>query len=529
MTALLPGLSNEPIVFCAAFGASLVSVLLLRRFWTWRRGLDFGDGVRKLQREPILRVGGIALYFAFLVSFLFSPTGETSGTIASLGSVCFFVLGSVMFLLGLLDDLHGLSPLLRLLVQIGVGIGAYYCGFRIDLLTHPFGADPIDTQGFGLLITVVWFVAIPNLINLVDGMDGLAGGISLFLFLTLASLGAISGAEELLTFSVAMAGGVVAFLVFNLPPARIYMGDGGAYLLGFLIAAASLSSSNKGSIFGSLLVVIIVLGFPILDTALAMIRRGLSGLPMTRPDALHLHHRLLTLGVSKRNIIFALYGIFAGLSLLGLSVFLSAGYSLPIVGMIATIGTIVGLRFLGLPHNLAEARKTLRDVIDARKDVRYAYSMSQLLEHELERSGSATTFWSRVSDFLSRLSLVPVAPGVVPGECEVSRIMILRIDETTMWVVRCPRTAGASRRWERVIRCFFPVVAGARKLWPDEFPPALGFHSFESPEALAAAITGLNLSGETKGSDSNGENPVISEISTVGEDPEKVLTKFSQA
>lgn len=529
MSNLPPGLSKEPIVFFAAFIVSLLTVLLLRRFWTWRRGLDFGDGVRKLQRDPILRVGGIALYSAFLVSFVFSPTGETSGTIASLGSVCFFVLGSVMFLLGLLDDLHGLSPLLRLLVQVGVGIGAHYCGFRIDLLTHPFGADPIDTQGFGLFITVVWFVAIPNLINLVDGMDGLAGGISLFLFLTLASLGAISGAEELLTFSVAMAGGVIAFLVFNLPPARIYMGDGGAYLLGFLIAAASLSSSNKGSIFGSLLVVVIVLGFPILDTALAMIRRGLSGLPVTRPDALHLHHRLLTLGVSKRNILFALYGIFAGLSLLGLSVFLSAGYSLPIVGMIATIGTIVGLRFLGLPHNLSEARKTIRDVIEARKDVRYAYSMSQVLEHELERSTSAKAFWSRVSDFLSRLSLVPVAPGELPRVCEVSRIMILRMDETTMWVVRCPKTEGPSRRWERVIRCFFPVVAGGRKLWPEEFPPDLGFHTFDTPEALGAAIGRLNAAGEDTAANPGGETAEILEIPTEGGSPENGLTKFSEA
>ncbi len=90
-----------------------------------------------------------------------------------------------------------------------------------------------------------------------------------------------------------------------------------------------------------------MLGFPILDTTLAMLRRGLSGLPLMRADALHLHHRLQTLGFSKRNILFVLYGIFAGLSLLGLSVFLSAGYTLPIVGMVATIGIIQGFRFLG--------------------------------------------------------------------------------------------------------------------------------------------------------------------------------------
>ncbi len=492
-----PGMMRELVVFSASCGAALACVLVLRRLWTWRRGLDFGDGVRKLQREPILRVGGIALYAAFLVSFLFAPGTETSSAAGSLGGIGFFLLGSLMFLLGLADDLYGLSPLLRLITQVGVAIGAHFCGFRIDIITHPFGADPINAGEFSLFITILWFVAIPNLINLVDGMDGLAGGISLFLFLTLASLGAISGNIGLLTFSVAMAGGVVAFLVFNLPPARIYMGDGGAYLLGFLIAGASLSSSNKGSIFGSLLVVMIVLGFPILDTALAMTRRALSGLPVTRPDALHLHHRLLTLGISKRNLLFALYGIFASLSLLGLSVFLSAGYSLPIVGMIATIGTILGLRFLGLPHNLSEARKTIRDVIAARKDVRYAYSISQVLEHELERAGSAEVFWQRFADFLPRLSLVPIVPGVDLPPCDRSRVVILKLNETSMWVLRCPKGDGVTKRWERIVRCFFPVVAGARARWSDEPLAWMGFHQFETPAELLAAIAALENPPET--------------------------------
>lgn len=481
----------EIVVFAAAFLVSLAVIVILRRYWTWPRGLDAGDGVRKLQRQPVLRVGGIALYFAFILSFAFSPQMEDVELKGSLAAPGFFALGTAIFLLGLLDDLFGLSPLLRLMVQISVGIIAHHLGFRIDILTHPFGAEAIDTREFGLFLTILWFVAIPNLINLVDGMDGLAGGISLFLFLTLASLGAFSGNLELLTFSIAMSGGIIAFLIYNLPPARIYMGDGGAYLLGFVIAGASLSSSNKGSIFGSLLVVVIVLGFPILDTALAMIRRALSGLPLTRPDALHLHHRLLTLGISKRNIIFALYGIFAGLSLLGLSVFLSAGYSLPIVGMIATIGTIFGLRYLGLPHNLTEARATFRDVISARKDVRYAYSMCQVLEHELERAPSAEVYWTRFDESLARLSLAPVPPGELPRTCDLTRILILRIDDTTFWALRCPRTVGKSRRWERVVRCFFPVVSGARTLWPDECPPRLGFHSFESPEDLQAEFVRL--------------------------------------
>jgi len=476
-------LFREVTVFVISLVLGLVSIMLLRKFWRWNRGRDVGDGVRKLQREPVLRVGGIALYLVFLVSFLFSSQSGTPG--GELLGWPFFFLGTTMFLLGFLDDLFGLPAFPRLLVQVGVGVAAYLCGMRIDIVTHPFAPDPIDTGGFGLVLTVIWFVAIPNLINLVDGMDGLAGGISLFLCLTLATLGAISNNGELLILNVALAGGIVAFLAFNLPPARIYMGDGGAYLLGFLIAGSSLFTSNKGSVFGSLLVVVIVLGFPILDTALAMLRRGLSGLPVMRPDALHLHHRLQTLGFSKRNILFVLYGIFAGLSLLGLSVFLSAGYTLPIVGMVATIGIIQGFRFLGLPHNLAEARSTLRDVISARKDVRYAYAMAQVLEHDLERVASEDVFWEILRNFLDRLGVSPLPTGVLETHDEAKKVIVLTLDSRTLWVLHCPRPEVTSRRWERVARCFFSAIIGARTRWGPGLPPSLGFIEVATEEELA--------------------------------------------
>jgi UDP-GlcNAc:undecaprenyl-phosphate GlcNAc-1-phosphate transferase len=284
--------------------------------------------------------------------------------------------------------------------------------------------------------------------------------------------------------------------VYNLPPAKIYMGDGGAYLLGFIIAGSSLLSSNKGSIFGALLVVVIALGFPILDTALAMLRRGLTGLPVMRPDALHLHHRLLTLGFSKRNILFILYGVFAGLSLLGLSVFLSAGYSLPIVGMVATIAVIQTMRFVGLPHNLREVKRVLRDIITARKDIRYAYAMSLVLEHDLERVDSAARFWENLRIFLERLGISPVTGGVPVSADEARKVVILRIDEHTLWALHCPRPEGSSRRWERVARCFLSAIMGARAIWGKALPPSLGFVELGDERQLAEMEAGL-LAGST--------------------------------
>ncbi len=467
------GLAGELISFVIAFCITLAAIFLLRRHWTWQRGLDVGDGVRKLQRQPILRVGGIALYFSFVLAFLVANEPGT-GKLSLLGWP-FFLLGTTMFLLGFADDLFRLPALLRLGVQIAVGSAAYACGLRIDVLSHPLGDGTLDTGGLGLVLTVIWFVSIPNLINLVDGMDGLAGGIALFLSLTLATLGAVSGNAELLSLNIVLSGGIVAFLAFNLPPARIYMGDGGAYLLGFCIAGASLISSNKGSVFGSLLVVMIVLGFPILDTALAMARRGLSGLPLMRADALHLHHRLQTLGFSKRSILFVLYGIFAGLSLLGLSVFLSAGYTLPIVGMVVTIGVIQGFRFLGLPHNLRDARSTFRDLIQARKDVRFAYAMALVLEHDLDRVPTEADFWESFHRFLTKLDLKPCPAAVSPSGEQGRKVVVMRLDGETLWVFHCPRPEGTSRRWERIARCFLPVIMGARARWKQPLPPSLGF------------------------------------------------------
>lgn len=468
-------LARELSVFFLALVIGLTAIILLRHFWTWNRGRDRGDGVRKLQAEPVLRVGGLALYAVFLFGVFVSRYFDSTGEAAIIGP-SFLILGTTMFLLGFVDDLFGLPALLRMLVQIAVGIAAYLCEMRIDLVSNPLGGGSIEMGGFGLILTVIWFVSIPNLINLVDGMDGLAGGIALFLCLTLATLGGIAGNGELLILNIALVGGIVAFLAFNLPPAKIYMGDGGAYLLGFVIAGVSLLTSNKGSVFGSLLVVIVALGFPILDTLFAILRRGLSGLPVMRPDARHLHHRLLTLGFSKRSILFILYGLFAGLSLLGLSIFLTSGYTLPVVGMIVTIGLIQGLRFLGLPHNLSEARKVMRDIVAARKDVRYAHVMSQVLEHDLERFSEPEDFWAAVGEFLARLGITPVvAPLDTAARREGRCLVIVEIDSSTIWVLGCPRPEGTRRQWDRVVRCFYPVIVGGKARWDEGLPESLGF------------------------------------------------------
>ncbi|MEM7602480.1 MAG: MraY family glycosyltransferase, partial [Verrucomicrobiota bacterium] len=373
------------------------------------------------------------------------------------------------------DDLFGVSASLRLGVQIAVGVAAYSAGMRIENISNPMGDGMFELGGFSLVFTVFWFVALPNLINLVDGMDGLAGGIGLFLSLTLSTIGYLTGNYPLVMMGLAMAGGLVAFLVFNLPPAKVYMGDGGAYLLGYFIASTSLITSNKGSIFGALLVVVIALGFPILDTMLAILRRGLSGLPLMHADARHLHHRLMTLGFSKRTVLMLLYGIFASLCLLGLSVFISAGYTFPIVGMIITVGVFFALRKLGLPHTVREAKQHLRELIAIRKDVRYAYSIAQVLGHDLERVSSSDEYWEEVMAGLAKFGINPAVDcdGLQMKCSDSQKIVLFDLPGDYLWRLCCRSPVGGRRSLDRILRCFVQALMDGCDRWGG-YPAYLG-------------------------------------------------------
>lgn len=463
--------------FTLAYGV----IAALRRWWPVTVGADLPDGVRKQQACPILRVGGLGLFAVFAASFaaigIFSDYWREAPDAQGLLGLPFVIFGAALFLVGFSDDLFGLPAIVKLGVQVCVGLGAYECGMSIDMFTHPFADESVSTGSFSLILTVAWFVAIPNLINLVDGMDGLAGGVGLFLCLTLAILGALSGNIPLAILSLMMAGGLAAFLCFNLPPARIYMGDGGAYLIGYFIAAASLISSNKGAVSSAILVVVIALGFPILDTLLAVLRRGISGLPIMAPDAHHLHHRLQTLGISKRNLVMVLYGVFAGLSLLGLSVFFSDGYSLPIVGMVLVVAILGTFRSLGIPHNLRDLRQMVREMLAARRDVRYAYSMAQVLVHDLDRLPNKEAFWGQVQGFLLKFGIEPVPTDLEQPGNQGNRgcagdfcMVVFPLSDERVWKLCCPTPSGSRRQWVRVLRCFHPSMMTAMRRWGD--PPS---------------------------------------------------------
>ncbi len=486
-------------VFFAAFFISLGGIVLLRRCWRFEAGMDTGDGLRKEQKNPVLRIGGLPIFAAFVAVFLYAVLsgriGEASGF---LGSWTFLILALTIFVVGFVDDLFGMPATIKLAAQIAVGTAAFMSGLSIHTISNPFGPGALNPGSFSLILTVLWIVAIPNLINLIDGLDGLAGGIGLFLALTLGTLGMLTGNVLLATLSFGVAGALIGFLVFNLPPAKIYLGDGGAYLIGFLIAVSSLASSNKGSVISALLVVIIALGFPILDTGLTIIRRMLSGLPVMQADARHLHHRLMTLGLSKRAILLILYGVFAGLSLLGISVFVSQGYTIPVVGMVLVVAFLSMLRHLGLPHTPKEVQLVLRDIVAVRKDVRYACCLAHVLDHDIERIRNADDYWQALVDSMAKVGIHPEPEAVEPAQLQAVHpgetcLVVFPLTERRAWHLRCPAPTGRRRQWDRVIRCFVAAVFRGEERW-GICPDGVGVREVPPTEDIKALEESINLS-----------------------------------
>jgi UDP-GlcNAc:undecaprenyl-phosphate GlcNAc-1-phosphate transferase len=248
-------------------------------------------------------------------------------------------------------------------------------------------------------------VSIPNIVNLIDGMDGLAGGFGLFLCLTLAFLGYYGNQPDVLVVSLSMAGALAGFLIFNLPPAKIFLGDGGAYLIGFFIASVSLFTSNKGSIIGALLVIIIALGVPILDTLFAIIRRAIRGVSIFNADAEHIHHRLILLGYSKGGALAAMYAVCLALSLVGLSILMTRGIALPMAGAILFLLALGTARYLGYVRSWSNFRTQISEAIERRRQREFFRAYGRVLDFEVERCEELQSFTTLFQHGLERMGL----------------------------------------------------------------------------------------------------------------------------
>lgn len=306
-------------VFVSAFFLALVVAIIatpiVSIIATKTGAIDKPDS-RKVHNKPVPRIGGVGIYFAFMFATLLTMLFANITDDFFKEVVGLIISGSLMFLVGLIDDYKNLPAKVKLLGQI-VAASILVLGFdvRIDFITDPFG-DYIYLEFFAVPATIFWLVGITNTVNLIDGLDGLAAGISSIAAITILLVAVEDNVLLIAILTAAIAGSAIGFLFYNFNPASIFMGDSGALFLGFMLAGISVIGAVKSAATIALFVPILALGLPILDTTFAIIRRFRGHVPIFKPDKGHLHHRLLALGFSQRQAVLLMYVISA---LLGLS------------------------------------------------------------------------------------------------------------------------------------------------------------------------------------------------------------------
>jgi UDP-GlcNAc:undecaprenyl-phosphate GlcNAc-1-phosphate transferase len=419
-------------------------------------GLDDPNETRKRQETPVSRLGGLPIVISLIagmtINWWTDPKPSVDWGPLLVGSI-------LMYGLGLWDDLRPLGARKKLIGQIVAASVVYFMGLSIDRMTYPGARWSVELGQWSYFVTVFWLIAVPNLVNLIDGFDGLAGGLGLVMSMTLGMVAIHNEQLEVAGYAFTMAGALLGFLVFNFPPAKIYLGDGGAYLIGFTIAALSLSSSNKASVAAVLLVTIVALGIPILDTTFALLRRALRGYPIFHADDEHFHHRLQKLGLTKERILIAFYGIAVVFSLLGLSIIWSQGRSLPIAISAVFVLAIFALRFFHQIGTWDDLRRKADRVFGRRRQVRYALLQAQLLELELDRCTSEDEFWNIFNTVLNRVGFSE--GGDAPDDLEIR----VKYNGASPWTLRAPIAKGSEHEWQRLAECFRPVYARAKAKW----------------------------------------------------------------
>ena len=404
------------LLSCALVGMGIVFLLIPPALGSRcvRGLLQRGQDPHHTHRQPIPRVGGVALAAAFIGVEAFIAIAWPEQRVKTPGRAVVLLSCLAMFALGLWDDLKPLGAKRKLLVQIVIAVGVCAFGIGIQKFKVPFTLTVIDLGGWGVLLTILWLVGMTNLINLIDGLDGVAGGICLMLMGLLAYVGHDSGSFECLVSG--MAGALLGFLWFNFPPARVYLGDGGAYFLGFQIGLFAIIDSHKGTVLVALAAPLFVLALPMLDTALAILRRGLRGMPIFRADRRHLHHHLLQMGLSRRRVVLYFYGLTLVFLAMAFAAYWSRGNLIPVLLGLAMLLLLLCARKLRFSRGWFSVGRVVCDSLQMREEVQYTLTLMRWLELEGGRRNSVEELWS---DFLlaaQRLGYSSIRMTLADGE-----------------------------------------------------------------------------------------------------------------
>lgn len=332
------------IGFVCALAVSLLITPLVRRFANIVGAVD-KPNERKVHTKLMPRLGGLAIYLAFILGlFVVYPAinGIDSKLIWGIA-----IGGTLVVLVGALDDRFDLSPKLKLLGQVAAALVVMSFGLDIEIVHLPFVDSAVELGWLSYPLTLFWIVGITNAINLIDGLDGLASGVSGIATAAILGLALIMGNVTVVLICSVLLGAIIGFLFYNFYPAKIFMGDSGALFLGFSLATLSILEFKQAALI-TFLVPIFILGVPLSDTFFAILRRLLNKKPISVADKNHLHHCLLRLGFSHRTTVLIIYGISAFFALTAI-VLSHAGIWLTIIITVAVLLMItVGAEAIGI-------------------------------------------------------------------------------------------------------------------------------------------------------------------------------------
>ncbi|MDL5040046.1 glycosyltransferase family 4 protein [Heyndrickxia coagulans] len=296
------------MIFLTLFICFMLTILLtpLIKKLAIRIGAVDKPNQRKVHMKVMPRLGGLAIFISFIAGVLLLQPDSPHSLPILLGSL-------IIVLTGIIDDIRELSPRVKLMGQLAAALVVVLSGIHVEFINLPFGGQ-LEFGIFSIPLTILWIVGVTNAINLIDGLDGLAAGVSSIALLTISGMAIIMGDVYVTVLGLILMASTIAFLFYNFYPAKIFMGDTGALFLGYMISVLSLLGF-KNVTFISLIIPALILGVPISDTFFAIIRRLVHKQPLSAPDKSHLHHCLLRLGFSHRQVVLIIYAIAAMFSL----------------------------------------------------------------------------------------------------------------------------------------------------------------------------------------------------------------------
>ncbi|AKQ69014.1 Undecaprenyl-phosphate N-acetylglucosaminyl 1-phosphate transferase [Myxococcus hansupus] len=451
------------ITLFVAFFVSLMVALVLTRFvrdqaqaWGW---LDQANSSRKVHVRPIPRLGGVGIvggFFAPLCALFLVDSGvghhfrSHTDLVAGL-----FLGGAVIVALGLYDDLRGAGARLKFTVQFAVAFGLYAMGFRIDVIANPFGPELV-LGALSLPFTVLWVVGVINALNLIDGLDGLAGGVAFFGVSTNFLLALARGDVLLALLMAALAGAILGFLVFNFNPASIFMGDTGSMFLGFVLAAVSIKTSTKSGTAVAMLVPVMALGLPIMDTLLAMVRRSLMGRPMFSADREHIHHRLMSrMVLSHRSTVLVLYAVCGLFGLVALA--LNYANSAESAMLLCCVGALIVLLMRRLGYLDLHRAKNMHQM---RQRNLWLRTMVKDVTRAVRASGSLEAVWNGVRPLADAL-------GLSRQELRFQRVLETGLSDGIVFEAQRPSGPGVPFEVSIAIKDGGEVLGAMLLVWRD--------------------------------------------------------------